>query len=265
VLQFSIRKLMLVIIGLAFVFAFMVLFERSNRPSGHGRYSRCSANIRNVVLGLLAYEDRTGHFPDGTCPHDDIGPAERLSWYAAILPYLDEQERFNALEMDQPWDVGENGELAFSRLPLLSCPNQSAVAAGSPVPASYIGIAGLGVDAPSLPKSDRRAGVFGYERQAKLADIKDGAAQTMMLVETGRVSGSWLQAGPATVRGLDPAQKPYIGAGRQFGGMHRGGAFVAFADGGVRRVSESIDPVVFEALSTMAGGERLPADLMFED
>jgi prepilin-type processing-associated H-X9-DG protein len=254
---------MLVISGVAFVFAFIAMLERSNRPS-RSTYTRCSANIRNVVLGVLAYENRIGHFPDGMCPNDEIGPAERLSWYAAVLPDLDEQERFNVLEMDQPWDVGENDELAHSRIRVLSCPERAAVAAGSPEPASYIGIAGLGVDAPSLPKSDRRAGVFGYERQAKLADIKDGTAQTMMLVETGRFSGSWLQAGPATVRGLDPAQKPCIGPGRQFGGMHRGGAFVAFADGSVRRVSESVDPAVFEALSTMAGGERLPPDLLFD-
>ena len=262
-LRFSIRKLILVISGFAFVFAFMATFEIWNPPHRH-TYARCSANIRNVGLSVLAYVDRIGHFPDGRCPNDDIGPAERLSWYAPILPYIDEQERSSALEMDQPWDVGENGELALSRVSLLLCPNQAAVAAGSPEPTSYIGIAGLGVDAPLLPKSDRRAGIFGYDRQVKLADITDGAAHTMVLVETGRVIGSWLQGGPATVRGLDPAQKPYIGPGRQFGGMHRGGAFVGFADGSVRWVSETVDPVIFEALSTMAGGERLPADLCSE-
>ena len=82
----------------------------------------------------------------------------------------------------------------------------------------------------------------------------------MFLAETGRVVGSWLQGGRATVRGLDPAQKPYIGNGRQFGGLHGGGGYVAFADGSVRRVNESVDPSIFEAISTMAGGERLPSD-----
>ena len=55
------------------------------------------------------------------------------------------------------------------------------------------------------------------------------------------------------------AKKPYIGAGRQFGGLHDGVAIVAMADGSVRFVSESVDPKVFEALSTMAGGEQVPA------
>ena len=47
---------------------------------------------------------------------------------------------------------------------------------------------------------------------------------------------------------------------RQFGGNHPGGANVLFADGSARFISESIDPKVFEALSTMAGGEAVPAD-----
>jgi prepilin-type processing-associated H-X9-DG protein len=61
------------------------------------------------------------------------------------------------------------------------------------------------------------------------------------------------------VRGLDPRRQPYIGDGRQFGGRHWGGANVVFADGSVRFVHEGIDPHVFEALSTIAGGEPLPS------
>jgi hypothetical protein len=62
------------------------------------------------------------------------------------------------------------------------------------------------------------------------------------------------------VRGLDVAQEPYIGPGCQFGGPHQSGAVVAFGDGPVPVVSPSINPGVFEALSTIAGGEQLPAD-----
>ena len=122
---------------------------------------------------------------------------------------------------------------------------------------NYIGIAGIGKDAPILPKGDPRCGVFGFDRRTTLADITDGAANTLMIVESGRATGSWLQGGFATVRGLDPANTPYLGPNRQFGGLHQGGAWIATADGSVRWVRDSIDPRVFEALSTIAGGEKV--------
>ena len=51
------------------------------------------------------------------------------------------------------------------------------------------------------------------------------------------------------------ARKPYIGRGRQFGGMHGDGANVAMLDGSVRWLKSSIVPRVFEGISTIAGGE----------
>ena len=91
-----------------------------------------------------------------------------------------------------------------------------------------------------------------------MADISDGAANTMMLVETLLANGSWTAGGPATVRGLDPGRQPYVGPGKQFGGSHRGGVMVAFADGSVRFLRETVDARLFEGLSTIAGGETLP-------
>ena len=57
---------------------------------------------------------------------------------------------------------------------------------------------------------------------------------------------------------MDPAQAPYIGRGRPFDGNHPGGVNVLYADGSVRFIKESIDPKIFEALSTKSGGEVVP-------
>ncbi len=73
--------------------------------------------------------------------------------------------------------------------------------------------------------------------------------------------GPWVAGGLATVRGLDTAELPYIGAGRQFGGLHDSGTFAAFADGSVRFISDTINPRILEALSTIAGGEALSPDV----
>jgi hypothetical protein len=63
------------------------------------------------------------------------------------------------------------------------------------------------------------------------------------------------------VRGLDLANTPYIGPSRQFGGLHLGGTWVAMADGSVRWATDAIDPKIFEALSTMAAGEKVSVPL----
>jgi prepilin-type processing-associated H-X9-DG protein len=169
---------------------------------------------------------------------------------------------YDQTRKDEPWNSSSNLEIARTRLYGLKCHMSTWVGPNSLEHTNYIGIAGLGLDAPSLPKSDPRAGVFGYERQTTLADIKDGVSQTLLLAETDRPIASWLSGGPATVRGLDPAIKPYLGSGRQFGGPHPGigGANVAMADGSVRWIRASIDPKVLEACSTIAGREKLPAD-----
>src|SRR5262249_35803766 len=90
-----------------------------------------------------------------------------------------------------------------------------------------------------------------------MSDITDGASTTMMLAETTMANGPWTAGGPSTVRGLDPARRPYLGPGRQFGGSHQGGAMVAFADGSVRFLRGTIASEVIERLSTVAGGESI--------
>jgi prepilin-type processing-associated H-X9-DG protein len=124
-----------------------------------------------------------------------------------------------------------------------------------PGPMHYVGIAGVGADAPSLATGHPRDGIFGYDRQTRMVDIADGTSTTMMLAETTFANGPWTAGGPATVRGLDQGRQPYLGLGRQFGGAHPGGAMVAFADGSVRFLPETIAPTVFEAIATIAGGE----------
>jgi prepilin-type processing-associated H-X9-DG protein len=79
-------------------------------------------------------------------------------------------------------------------------------------------------------------------------------SQTMALAETARGPGPGSADGPRSVRGVEPATQPCIGGGRPFGGYYPGGANVALADGSIRFIRDTVDPRVFEALSTIAGG-----------
>jgi hypothetical protein len=215
----------------------------------------CQGRLYTVSHALADYHDRNHAYPSGTYLNTNLAYEDRLSWYAKLLPELDNEAMHQLVSWDQPWNAGFNNKISSTVLKSLICENQDGPLY-APRPTSYIGIAGVGANAPILPKSHPKSGVFGYDRVTTQADVKDGLANTMIVAETSNATGSWLQGGPATVRGLDPANMPYLGPYRQFGGLHKGGVWVAMADGSVRFIDESIAPEVFEALATMAGGKR---------
>jgi prepilin-type processing-associated H-X9-DG protein len=269
--QFSIRQLMIAvaILGVVWWVIGAVGGERAMAER-----ERCRIAVSELARAVCEYQQLLGAFPPGTVAGGSMPPEQRLSWVTLVVryqnPYLFDADRAwddpeNRLPRVRSMTVSGQEEMVSSMtpaelLPGLSCPaNHFRLAAGLPYPVHYVGIAGVGMDAPTLPIGHPRSGVFGYDRPTRLADIKDGAATTLLLVETTFQNGPWTAGGPATVRGLDPARQPYFGRGHQFGGAHPGGTMVALADGSVRFLPETIAPKVFEALATIAGGETLPA------
>jgi hypothetical protein len=73
---------------------------------------------------------------------------------------------------------------------------------GLPTGTPFVAIAGVGEDAASLPGEEKRAGVFGYHRRVRPKDITDGLSSTMMVADTGDVSGHCHEAVKAWSIGL---------------------------------------------------------------
>jgi prepilin-type processing-associated H-X9-DG protein len=237
----------------------------------------CAGRLQSLGYALYGYRyTHENLFPPGSVPAEGVPPEKRLSWVTLIYQFFDESQNVDFLfDNAAPWDSDTNriprirtggfGEpvvvfrpTALHTFRALQCPASPLGPESSPPGAThYVAIAGLGLDSPDLPKGHPRIGIFGYDRQTRIEDIKDGAANTMMLAETATANGPWIAGGTATLRGLDPAQSPYVGRNRQFGGYHRDGAMVLFADGSVRLIKESISNRVFQAYSTMAGSEQV--------
>jgi hypothetical protein len=132
----------------------------------------------------------------------------------------------------------------------------------------YIGIAGVGSDAATLPREDTRAGLFGYDRTVRIRDIKDGLSSTMMVMESTAELGPWAAGGPSTIRPLDPENRQYLALEGLFGMKHREdtifrsnpvGSNVAILDGSVRWIPATVTSETLEALATIAGGDT-PGD-----
>jgi hypothetical protein len=241
-----------------------------------GAITTCRHNLAAISLALVNYHSGFESFPYGATPNPDLPPYKRLSWITAIFNFLEGGLQLK-IDPTRAWDEAENRTpllvhthttdsapphtTSAVNYSLLRCPDGEPPSTRQGAGATdYVGIAGFGKDAATLPLTHSRTGVFGYDRVTRLADITDGAAATMMVAEAGAPRGSWTAGGLATLRSLDPKKQPYLGRDGQFGRKHRAGALVAFADGSVRLVRQSIDPSVFESLSTIAGSEDLPTD-----
>jgi hypothetical protein len=158
--------------------------------------------------------------------------------------------------------MDNNREEIIGHMKILLCPaNPNRAEDDTPGVTHYVGVAGVGEDAARLPLDHPRAGVFGYDRQTRLEDLRRGGRKTLLVIETATNNGPWTAGGPATVRGLDPEGLPYLGAEGQFSSRHLPRVTHAlFADGAVHPLSSRLSSQVLEALATIAGGETVAID-----
>jgi hypothetical protein len=184
-------------------------------------------------------------------------------WMVGLLPHLGYQEHFDDFDFDKPWHDKANLEHAAREIPEFLNPADSrkqyeGYRYGGMALTHFVGVSGVedgrNVVAATLPRSDSRAGIFGYEDIAKPAEIKDGTSRTLMLIGSGELACPWVQSGGSTVRG---ARQPYFGELTGFGtsGGPGKGALGVMADGSVRWIEGGVDPQVFRAMCTIGGGE----------
>ena len=209
--------------------------------------------------------------PAGTVVLPGVPPDERLSWFPAILPLLDQNRQdmipvLASIDQPAPWTAEPNQQAAATVLRVVLCPSKPPeIRPGQPAPTCYVGIAGLGPDAANLAinlpaPAPPRAGCFRYDAPTPFEAMIDGRSQSLLLGEHSTDLGPWLRGGPATVRGLDdtPGAPPLLGTGGQFGGNHPTGSNWAMADWSVRFFSDRTDPKILFGLATIAGGESDP-------
>lgn len=220
------------------------------------RRSQSKNNLKQLGLAMHNYHDTHTSFPAGTHPNAKLKVEERLSWLTDLLPYMDQAPLFNTINFEKAWNDKTNETGSKVTLQVLLNPSQPSppVVNGFGV-TNYVGMAGVGKDAPTLPITDNRVGVFGYDRVTRLRDIADGSSNTIMITDASKDFGPWSQGGKSNIRAL--TTKPYINGPDGIGSPHSGGLNVLLSDGAVRFVSQDIDPKVLEALVTIHGGETI--------
>jgi len=182
-----------------------------------------------------------------------------------LLPYLGHQKLYDAFDFDKPWIAEENLQLTGVIVPEFQNPadgreRYEGYPFGGLALTHFAGMSGVedgrNVVAASLPRSDPRAGVFGYDEVATAKDITDGTSNTIMIIGSGELASPWTVGGGGTIRG---AREPYFDQLSGFGsrGRYSTGAIAVMADGSVRFVSSDVDPGAFRAMCTIHGSDTV--------
>jgi hypothetical protein len=243
--------------------------------SGHSR-------LHELADALKRYAAKNGRFPRGTADRKSTAeraflpwpPNQRVSWLAELLPYLGQGEFASVgdkVRPDAAWNDKDNIVTAQTLIPYYLAHDYPSstwwgVYPGMVLPVAnthFVGIAGVGIDAAAYSAEDpavaKKLGVFGYDRSTKVADIKDGAAKTIAVIQVpADYKTPWLAGGGSTVRGVPETKsvKPFVCT--TYNGKR--GTFAVMADGRVRFIPETIADKEFQALCTIAGGEDVDVD-----
>jgi hypothetical protein len=213
--------------------------------------TQCQNNLHQLGLALSGYHDSYDQFPLAIVPNAVLAPEQCLNWYIAIAPWVEATNLYVRMDKGKGWEAEENRYLAVMTISLLRCPGYpDQQPASTVVPSHYVGIAGIGRDAATLPSENPRAGFFGYARKLSRSDVGRGTGSLLTIVETTRTHGAWTAGGPPTVRGLED-DALYLGPGGQFGGIHNKTTNALVADGSARSLDDSLTRSAFEAMATI--------------
>src|SRR5438105_3734352 len=155
------------------------------------------------------------------------------SWRVLLLPYLEENELYAQVRLDEPWDSPHNRQLLV-RMPLVYGPFKAGTAAELHT-TFYQVFTGEG------------AAFEGREGMRVRDDFPDGSSETFLIVEAGKA-----------VPWMKPEDLPY-GPDRPLpalGGISKDGFRAAFVDGSVDFVNNDTSEVTLRGLITRNGGEK---------
>jgi RNA polymerase sigma factor (sigma-70 family) len=193
-------------------------------------------NLRMISLAMYnaMSNTNTGRFPAAAIINDG---KPLLSWRVALLPYLGEKGLYEKFHLDEPWDSAHNKPL-LEQMPNVYAP---VVRKGEPKASTYYQVL-VG-----------RGALFGDDMGTLYEDVTDERSSTLMVVEAAKPV-PWTK--PEDLPFDNDLEKPLP----KLGGQFENGFHVAFADGGVLFLSNTIDPDLLRALITRNGGEHIGAD-----
>jgi prepilin-type processing-associated H-X9-DG protein len=253
--------------------------------------AKCANNLKQMGLALLGHHDTYSVFPRGGYATPAVPQAAtatqpaiptKLSWAASVLPWLEQDALYRTINPSLPYTDPANLAAGQTVLAVFLCPTSprdspwrpsADLPPGSPTEyarTDYGAVNGeRGLRSPSATNAPER-GVLILAMNLSLADVTDGASQTILLGEAPEgIHSLWIsvrnvfdQSAPVSERHNDTSPYPsctlpgvFCDFGQEITSYHPGGAQVVFADGSVHFLRTAMDNAVLAALCSRAGGE----------
>jgi prepilin-type N-terminal cleavage/methylation domain-containing protein/prepilin-type processing-associated H-X9-DG protein len=206
---FTLIELLVVIALIAILVALLLPAVQAAREAA--RRIQCVNNLKQMGIALHGYHDALGTFPMGymassrfTDGATDTAPG--WSWSAMILSGLEQGPLYGAANFSLPVEALQNTTVIRSMITAYLCPSDLTI---GPFPVTDASGQVLAVAAPSsyaasvggnetdtamgINNDGLGTGVFFRNSRVRLADITDGASQTIAVVERAwsKASGIW--------------------------------------------------------------------------
>jgi prepilin-type processing-associated H-X9-DG protein len=202
------------------------------------RRSQCTNNLKQIALAMHNYHDAYKCFPPAVITDRNGRPMR--SWRVALLPFLEQSALYKAYKSDEPWDGPNNRALGNIAIPTYRCPSDPSLV---PTETNYVMIVGKGAFG-GLPNEATR-----------MSDIRDGASNTIMIVEVTGSGIPWMEPRDLSVEEIQ--HQINDGSGKWISSKHPGGVNVALCDGSVRFLAETIDRKILQSLIDPNDGTRV--------
>jgi len=198
-------------------------------------------------------------------------PNQRFGFLVDLLPYLGRDEILAQVDKSQSWRSDSNLRAGGHSIPQFINPSYPRSSWQAHIPSlpdhslgatHFVGLGGIGLDAADFPDSPdfaKKLGMFGYNRQTRFDNIKDGASNTIYLIQVPPTyQRPWIAGGGSTIMGVPEKNSVSPFVAKQANG--KVGTYALMADGSVRWIGADITDKAFQALVT-PNGEDDPGDL----
>ncbi|MGL6194114.1 MAG: DUF1559 domain-containing protein [Thermoguttaceae bacterium] len=204
------------------------------------RRMQCANNEKQICLALHTYHDAQNKlFPLYTIDEDRT-PLH--SWRVLILPFIEQNELYRQIRLDEPWDSEYNQQFHDQMPSIYACPSCPPLSDDKKCCYSLI----MGEET-----------AFVDEEGKGFGDITDGLSNTIFVVERG-TPVNWMD--PLSDITFEEASEGIwskTNRDAKIGSYHTKGVNVGMFDGSVRYISDTIDLDVWKALLTISGGEAV--------